>query len=191
MFVQAALQNVIDEGGFPFTIRCLNKKAGEEQKGLQAPGQMLTHYAPDVETFLVRKVVQATSASDTAAVGDMAAGSAVYATFVDDAGEPIPFPVEEGGGGGDGGGGGGEAATPASNDDDNEHQRQLDLAKCVVIDFHGALSALQHANPLAYLDMSKVRSHVFWCWKTNTAGESTHVDRHPCVATVHQCRRPM
>ena len=120
---QTALQAVIDKSGFAdsFAIRCLSKKASESQKGLQAPGQMLTHYAPDVETYLVRGVD-----------AEGADGNQLVVT-----------------------------ATPV---DDDRHQIgekkngiTLDLAKCVVIDFHGILSDLRELQPLAYRDMSEVR----------------------------------
>jgi len=126
---QAALQSVLDEGQFDFQIRCLSKKASESQKGLQAPGQMLTHYAPDVETFLIRDVGVGPSSEgpDSAA----SAAKAVVATPVDDAGAPISV-------------------------DGQELTTTIDLSKSVVIDFNGALSKLKDLGPLAYRDMSEV-----------------------------------
>ena len=118
---QAALQAVIDEGGFPFKIRCLSKKASESQKGLQAPGQMLTHYAPDVDTYLVRGAVDAATDSSS----DAASGVAVLGTPVDDNAEAL-----------------------------GQAEMNVDISKCVVIDFQGALAPLRALQPLAYRDMS-------------------------------------
>lgn len=122
---QAALQAVIDEGGFPFKIRCLSKKASESQKGLQAPGQMLTHYAPDVETYLVRGVVKDAVNDDSRSSDAASSGLVVLGTPVDDNAETV-----------------------------GQAELDVDISKCVVIDFQGVLASLRALQPLAYRDMS-------------------------------------
>jgi L-threonylcarbamoyladenylate synthase len=135
---QASLQAVLDEGRFPFTIRCLSKKASEhDEEGLQAPGQMLTHYAPDVETFLVRELALLPPSSPSSSSSSSPSSSVVVrAREVDDDG------VVQGGGG-EGGAG-----------------TDVNLASCVVIDFNRTLASLQKLRPLAYRDISPVRARA-------------------------------
>jgi len=67
-----SVQKVLAEGGFNVTINIVAKVAKHgsgTDKDLVAPGQHLTHYAPDVQTFLTTLVAAPASAEGEAGAG--------------------------------------------------------------------------------------------------------------------------
>jgi hypothetical protein len=143
------IMNALKEGGLErVVLEVVQKKRAEQQNekkegasssstaatkgeevGEQAPGQLLTHYSPDITTFLL----QTSEVQLQALVGHASASASASAHVVSGA---IHTDTD-----GTGKSGRGKAAMVAT------------LRQCVVVDFGGSLKSLQ-AHVLAYKDLS-------------------------------------